>query len=350
MRHRLLAVPVGISLAAAAITGTAGAAAARANHAAGVAGNSPGTTSPSSATFDSRTSAPPLRASGAQTAAARSLVRSASGAATGGAATGGAAAGGFADGVRVTYDPLFATPRELVHYGGYLTGPVRGGVAAARGGAAGIARAWINAHRAAFGLTAADVKALAVSRDYTNPTSRTHVITFTQVFGGLRAVFGGRLNVSVTRDGRILNYTGDPRPSANLSAKQQLTSADAVAAVARSKAPRAAYRPAVTGRSGVWTRFARGPFGGAQYARPAAFPTAQGVRPAYEVIFTASTSDMIDAAVDAVTGKILYRQSLTADESDNETTPGPGVSAAAKVKGPAGLAFLYYPGAPAAPT
>jgi extracellular elastinolytic metalloproteinase len=335
MRHRLLAVPVGISLAAAAITGTAGAAAARAHHAAGASGNSPGTMpSASSATFDSRASAPPLRASGSQTAAARSLVRSAAGSPAG---------------MRVTYDPLFATPRELVHYGGYLTGPARGGAASA-GRAVAVARAWINAHRAAFGLTAADVRALAVSRDYTNPASRTHVITFTQVFGGLSAVFGGRLNVSVTRDGRILNYTGDPRPSANLSAKPKLTSADAVAAVASAKAPRAAYRPAVTGRSGVWTRFARGPFGGAQYARAAAFPTAQGVRPAYEVIFTASTSDMIDVAVDAVTGKVLYRQSLTAGESDNEASPGPGVSAAAKVKGPAGLAFPYYPGAPAAPT
>ena len=332
MRHRLLALPVSVSLAAAAITGTAGAAAANAHRAVRLGGQPPGTTlSAPPATFDSRARAAPLHASSAQTAAVRSMVRS------------------VGRGVRITYDSLFATPRELMRHGGYLTGPTQGS-------AVSIARAWINAHRGAFGLTAADVKALAVSRDYTNPTSRTHVITFTQVFGGLTAVFGGRLNVSVTSDGRILNYTGNPRPSASVAGKPRLTLADAVEAVARSTAPKTAYHAAVTGRTGTWTRFARGPFGGAHYAKAAAFPTAQGVRPAYEVIFT-STSDMIDVAVDALTGAILYRQSLTADESQigagagvaAPRDPAAAAPAAAKPKGPAGLAFPYYPGAPAAP-
>lgn len=328
MRHRLLIVPVGISLATAAITGTAGAAAARAHHAAASPGNAPGGTPPASAaTFDSRASAAPLRAGRTQAAAERALLRSAG------------------RGARITYDPIFGTPRELLRYGGYLTGPTRAG-----GGAVAVARAWINAHRAAFGLTASDVRALAVSRDYTNPASMAHVITFTQVFGGLSAIFGGRLNVAVTRDGRILSYTGDPRPSAGLAAKPKLTGADAVAVVARSNAPGATYHPAVTGRTGIWTRFTQGPFGGAQYARAAAFPTASSVRPAYEVIFTASSSDMTDVAVDAVTGKVLYRQSLTAGESDNEASPVPGGSAAETVERPAGLAFPYYPGAPAAPS
>src|SRR5215472_12949917 len=86
-------------------------------------------------------------------------------------------------GARITYDPIFGTPRELLRYGGYLTGP-------ARGSAVGVARAWLGAHRTAFGLSAAGVRGLVVSRNYTNPASRTHVITFTQVFGGLQAVAG----------------------------------------------------------------------------------------------------------------------------------------------------------------
>ncbi len=131
MRHRLLAVPVGISLAAAAITGTAGAAAARVHHTAGVSGNPPGAMSSApSATFDSRASAAPLHAGNAQRTAAQDLLRSAG------------------SGARIIYDPLFATPRALVHDGGYLTGP-------ARGGAVAIARAWINTHRAALALSSA---------------------------------------------------------------------------------------------------------------------------------------------------------------------------------------------------
>src|SRR5262249_39598626 len=206
------------------------------------------TASAPAAFFDSRSSAPPRHATATQTAAVRGMVR---------------AIGG---GARITFDPHFGTPRELLRYGGYLTGP-------AKGSAVGIARSWLTAHRAAFGLSAADVRALVVSRNYTNPASRTHVITFTQVFGGLQAVFGGRLNVAVTKDGRILSFTGSPRPSAGLSSRPRLSMASAVATVAHGAAPRISYRPAVTGKTGMWTRFGAGPFGNPQYARTAAFPT-----------------------------------------------------------------------------
>jgi extracellular elastinolytic metalloproteinase len=339
MDKRLLALPAAAGLVVSAITGTAGAAT---THQAGRAADRPVPSASAPSTYDSRASAQPLHRTSAQAAAVRSMLRP------------------LGRGARITYDPLFATPRELLRYGGYLTGPTSGS-------AVSVARSWISAHRAAFGLTAASVRGLVVSRDYVNPTSRTHVITFTQVFGGLQAVFGGRLNVAVTRDGRILNFTGSPRPSASLAARPRLSMAGAVGTVARRQAPRTPYQAAVTGRTGKWTRFARGPFGAPQYARPAAFPTTAGVRPAYEVIFTKSTSDMVDSVVDAVTGKILYRQSLTAGYTDigtNSTDPGTSASGAsqaavsrhktpaaapAKSPGPAGLAFPYYPGAPAAP-
>jgi extracellular elastinolytic metalloproteinase len=167
MRNRLLVIPVGISLAAAAIAGTAGTATASAGQAARLGARPPGAVSSAPATFfDSRVSAPPLRATPAQAAAVRSMVRA------------------IGSGARITYDPIFGTPRELLRYGGYLTGP-------AKGSAVGVARAWLTAHRAAFGLSAAGVRALVVSRNCLNPTSRTHVITFTQVFGGLQAASAG---------------------------------------------------------------------------------------------------------------------------------------------------------------
>jgi hypothetical protein len=337
MRTRLLALPVGITLAAAAITSTANAATA---HQAATLGGHPAAApaAGSSAVFDSRAHSAPLSPATSQTTAMGSMV------------------GAIGSGARVTYDPFFGTPRELLRYGGYLTGP-------SGGTPISIARGWIAANRAAFGLTADDVQALTVSRDYANPASGSHVITFTQVFGGLPAVFGGRLNVAVTSSGRILSFTGDARPSASLAAQPALSMSSAVAALAKSQAPQAAYLPSVTGKSGIWTQFAPGPFGMPQYARAAAFPTAQGVRPAYEVIFTDSTSDMTDAAVDAVTGRILYSQSLTASYMDNSpndsAAAAPATSgnqqpsvisgAAAKKTGPEGLAFPYYPGAPAAP-
>src|SRR5215472_6277460 len=275
MRKSLLALPVGITLAAAAMTGTAGAAVAHqaAGREAGRPAAGPSAAGPSagsSATFDSRAHSAPLGVTKSRTVAIGSMVRA------------------IGSGARVTYDPFFGTPRELLRYGGYLTGP-------AHGTPVGIARGWIAAHRAAFGLNAKDVRALTVSRDYTNPASGTHVITFTQLFGGLPAMFGGRLNVAVTRSGRILSFTGDARPSAGLAAQPKLSMSSAVTTLANSEVPRAAYRASATGKTGIWTRFSPGSFGTPQYARAAAFPTAQGVRPAYEVILTLSTSDMIDA-------------------------------------------------------
>jgi len=324
MRNRLLVLSVGTSLVAAAIAGTAGAATASAGQATRLAAQPPGSVSSTPATyFDSRASAAPLHATAAQTAAVRSMVRE------------------IGSGARITYDPIFGTPRQLLRYGGYLTGPTRGS-------AVGVARAWLNAHRTAFGLSAAGVRGLVVSRNYTNPASRTHVITFTQVFGGLQAVAGGRLNVAVTRDGRILNFTGSPRPSAGLSVRPRLSAASAVVAVAHSAAPRAAYRAAITGKTGIWTRFGAGPFGGPQYARAVAFPTARSVRPAYEVIFTASASNMMDVVVDAVTGKVLFRQSLTANDALGDR--GTAAKTTAAATNPGGLVFLYYPGAPTSPS
>lgn len=340
MAKRLLVLPATAGLVVSVLAGTASAAST--HQARPVTARPAPSASTPSATFDSRASVKPLHQTAAEAAAVRSTMRT------------------LGKGARITYDPLFATPHELVRYGGYLTGP-------AKGGATAIARAWISTHRADFGLSAADVSALVVSRDYVNPTSKTHVITFTQVFGGLQAVAGGRLNVAVTKTGRILSFTGDSRPSASLASQPSLSMASAVGTVARRQAPNTSYSPAVMGKTGKWTRFARGPFGAPQYAKLAAFPTATGVRPAYEVIFTKSGSDMVDSVVDAVTGKVLYSQSLTANYTDigsNATDPLPAAAgsqaassqpntlaapAAKKAKGPAGLAFPYYPGAPTAP-
>ena len=59
-------------------------------------------------------------------------------------------------------------------------------------------------------MSAAQVTALRVDRDHTLPGTGTHVVTFTQVFDGVAAAHGGRLNVAVTKDGKVLSYAGNP--------------------------------------------------------------------------------------------------------------------------------------------
>src|SRR5690349_24973513 len=57
-------------------------------------------------------------------------------------------------GTRVTWDHRFGTPRTILNAKGYLSGPTAGS-------AVDVARAWIDDNRAALGLSAGDVQALA---------------------------------------------------------------------------------------------------------------------------------------------------------------------------------------------
>ena len=75
-----------------------------------------------------------------------------------------------------------------------------------------VARGWVADNRAAFGMTAARSRRCGSTRDHALPGTGTHVVTFAQVFDGVAAVQGGRLNVAVTKDGKVLSYAGNPTP------------------------------------------------------------------------------------------------------------------------------------------
>jgi hypothetical protein len=215
-------------------------------------------------------------------------------------------------GTRVTWDHRFGTPRTILDAKGYLTGP-------AAGAPATVARAWIDANRAAFGLSAADVAGLAVTRDHALPGTGTHVVDFQQVVGGAQSVAGGRLIVAVTSTGRILSYAGDPaRSPGGLSGPYVLSSAEALAKAAGALAPGVAFSPSAAGTSGGWDVFARGPFATVQRVAKAAFLSADGARPAYRVLFTPKLDEAYDVAIDAGSGAVLARHSLVAHDSEGE--------------------------------
>lgn len=222
------------------------------------------------------------------------------------------------NGARATWDTRFGTPRKVIGTGGYLTGP-RSGTAAA------VARAWVSDNRAAFGMSAADVAALVVKRDHTLPGTGTHVVTLTQVHDGVEAVHGGRLNVAVTKDGKVLSYAGNPSRGGSLTGSFKLSSADALGAAARKFAQGTAFTPKVAGVQAGYTTFARGPFAAGSYVKKAAFPTADGARAAYRVLFVKTLDEAYDTVVDAESGAVLYSNSLVDHESEGtvyENFPG----------------------------
>jgi extracellular elastinolytic metalloproteinase len=144
-------------------------------------------------------------------------------------------------GTRVTWDHRFGTPRTIRNARGYLTGP------AARA-PANVARAWLADNREAFGLSAADVAGLAVTRDHALPGTGTHVVDFQQVVGGVQAVAGGRLIVAVTSSGRVLSYAGNPAPSpGGLAGTYVLSAAQALDKVSAALASGVAFTPRLTG-------------------------------------------------------------------------------------------------------
>lgn len=255
-------------------------------------------------TLDSRAVTLPVVPSASARTAAKSLL---------------AAAG---QGTRATWDERFGTLRS-VHSDGYLT-------TATSGSAVDVARTWLRTNAAAFGLTTAQIDDLAVVRDHALPTTGTHVVDFVQTAGGVAAARGGRLNVAVTRDGRILSYAGDPTPGSTLTGGWLLGEAGALLKVTGSLASGVAFLPRATGTQAGYTTYANGPFGGPSYVKKVTFGTKSGPVAAYKVYFIKSPSEAWEVVVDGTTGRTLYRASVVQHEEDPQGTVYDNYPGAAK--------------------
>lgn len=213
---------------------------------------------------------------------------------------------------RATWDERFGTLRSL-------RGPAAL-TAAREGSAVDVARAWMREHAAAFGLTTAQVDGLAVVRDHVLPGTGTHTVNFVQTTSGVASVRGGRLNVAVTKDGRILSYAGDPTPGSTLTSAWVLGEAGALLAVAKQLAPSTVFTPRADGSQAGYTTFAKGPFGGPSYVKKGVFGTRNGPVAAYKAYFIKSPTEAWEVVVDGTTGKVLYRASVVQFEGDPEGT------------------------------
>ncbi|MEH0829495.1 MULTISPECIES: M36 family metallopeptidase [unclassified Micromonospora] len=241
-----------------------------------------------------------MRPTDAQLAAVRELV---------------AAAGA---GTRVSWDGRFGTPRTIRKDGGWLTGPRSGKPVE-------VARSFIDANRETFGLSTTDVAELTVVRDHELVGTGTHVVNFAQTYAGLPAVRGGRLGVTVAKDGRVLSYAGTSARSGGLVAAHTRSAGQALQGVVGRLAAGIGYTAQPTGQRAGFQVFAKGPFAGDSYVQKGAFPTRDGVRPAYRVLFVKALDQAWDVVVDAATGETLYQASLVAHDAEGtvyENHPG----------------------------
>ena len=204
----------------------------------------------------------------------------------------------------IVWDPALGTPRSVSNAPGYLTGPTPGG-------AVEIARAWMADNLVLLGLTADDVSKLELAFDHALPGTGLRVLGFQQVLGGLETAFGGRLNVAVASDGRVLSFTGDPTPATQAPQPSTLSAAEAVERTAAALAPARPYSAQHIGDRAGYRTFTRGPFARRPLARPVAFPTGSGARSAYDIVFAEDVDKVWRVVIDARTGQTLLRRPLT---------------------------------------
>ncbi|WP_163572966.1 hypothetical protein [Fodinicola feengrottensis] len=107
---------------------------------------------------------------------------------------------------------------------------------------------YVRDHSAVFTPFAADLRNLAVARDYVDITG-IHHLSFVQRAGGLD-LFGNGLKANVSKDGRLINLTGSPLPALTAPAAGPAISADqAIQAAKRDTAEKNVVRgPADTSR------------------------------------------------------------------------------------------------------
>ncbi len=212
-------------------------------------------------------------------------------------------------GTRATWDARFGTPRTLTPaVGKTLSGP-------RSGSAVEVAKAWLTEHRDMLGLSSADISALDLRRDHVLPGTGTHVVQLIETFDGIPSARGGSLGLAVTEDGSVLSYTGETVRGGGLTGSFTLSSADALQAVAGKLAGALTFVASKTGTKAGYDVFAKGPFAASSYVKKVAFPTSDGARAAYSVLFIDKLDEGYQVVVDAETGKQLYRTSLVQHET-----------------------------------
>ncbi|GAA1660147.1 hypothetical protein GCM10009765_06940 [Fodinicola feengrottensis] len=219
----------------------------------------------------------------------------------------------------VQIDPLTNTPRSIAKLDGFLTQP-------SKQPAKTVALNYVTAHQNVFGLTAADLSALTLRRDYVD-ISGTHHLSFVQSVGGV-PVFDNGLQANVAKNGQLINLVGAPvsgittasLPAASVTADK----ARSLSASSVKSAPLKATAAAPTGAAQV-TKYSNG-----DQVSQVVFQTASGPRRGWQTVVTTASGRMFVHVVDAQTGAVLYRQSLTDNDSADTFDNYPGAPAGGK--------------------
>ncbi|MEU1270922.1 M36 family metallopeptidase [Streptomyces sp. NPDC005799] len=224
-------------------------------------------------------------------------------------------------------DPATGTARQVAKLDGYLTPP-------SGNSPQDIVRNYLRSHPDVFGLSDAQVHDLTLRKQYTDVAGIRH-LSFVQSVDGV-PVFGNGVKANISHDGRLISVLGSPvRDLPSTLARARFTGTQARDTAVRDIAGAASDANPSNGT-----------------AKQVAYPVPGGTaRRAWQTVTSPDGHGMWLHVVDAVTGRVLYRQNLSSDltASSAGTSAGQPLSDAAATPSPSGRVLVWdrYPGAPA---
>jgi subtilisin-like proprotein convertase family protein len=217
----------------------------------------------------------------------------------------------------VSADPVTGGLRSVGRSDGFLTGP-------SADDAAAIGLAYVRAHADAFGLDAADLAQLEPGTRNTSPDGVTHV-TWRQVVDGVPA-YDSALFANVTAGGRLVNVGGAPVHDLDVPS----TAPPLGPAAARAAAQRDLGVPVDDGDPRIGTDPARPTvFDDGTRASLVTVADPSGDHLAWRLVVAGTDPYMYSVLVDAATGAVLARRSITRFASSASVTDAhPGIGSA----------------------
>ncbi len=194
----------------------------------------------------------------------------------------------------IQIDPATGTPRIVARLDGFLTGP-----SGAR--ATDVALGFVRTNGDVFRLSARALARLKLTRDYVD-SSGVHHLSWAQTVSGV-PLFGNGLKANVASDGRLVSVLGSPVADLGDVSVTARLSAKAALAAARSDVK---ARPTSLDR-----------------ASRVLFQTLSGTRLGWQTVLMSSPVAYLHV-IDAKTGAVLYRKSLTDSGSGKVVDYWPG--------------------------
>jgi subtilisin-like proprotein convertase family protein len=170
-----------------------------------------------------------------------------------------------------------------------------------------IALGYVRAHETTFGLDAADVGQLVLEARSVSPDGITH-LRYDQVLDGIESYDSG-LTAHVTRDGRLIEVTGKAVPGASLDTTSAAVGATASLGAARDAVHGSGLAPGLTTSSRGSADFTTGETARLRWTDTGG----EGPRLAWSVVADGTGANAYNVLVDAGSGDVLARTSITDD-------------------------------------